>query len=106
MVEHAGGAFELPNVAVGPVFKKLAGHFAVGVELQVVTNEQIEVAVVVIIEKSGAGAPLRIPYPGARGYISKRSLTSVYISFAGTITGDVNVWPAIIVVIPNGEAHS
>ena len=75
------------------------------VELHKAADEEIETAIVVVVEPDGAGTP-----PGQHtrflGDVGKRAVAVVVIENVATVRGDVDVRKTIAVVIANGYSHS
>src|SRR5437870_4327454 len=52
--EHARRAFKPGQITIRTAFKKIASHFTVRIEIQIITNEKIQITVIVVVKKSGA----------------------------------------------------
>ena len=76
------------------------------VEVDETTDEQIESAVIVIIEPDRAGSPSGGGDPCLLRYISEGAVTVVAVENAAPILGHVQVREAIGVVIADGDAHA
>ena len=71
VIEDARGAFKLCQITKRPAFKKIASHFSVWIEAQIIAYEKIKIAVIVIVKKSGAGAPVLVSHAGTSSHINK-----------------------------------
>ena len=74
-------AVEIVRVAVGAVARLLLPAMAVVLEgpLEITGDEQIEVAVVVVVEEPGAGTPPAGTDAGAGGHVGERAIALVAI---------------------------
>src|SRR5437660_6640134 len=70
-------------------------------EANVVGDEQIKMAVAVVVQKTTPGAPTRliVPEAGGLGYISKRSVTIVAVKVILSEAGAEDILKPIVVVI-------
>ena len=73
--------------------------------LQIAGHEQIEAAVVVVVEEPGAGAPSAGPDPRAGGDVGERAVSLVAIEPVAAIAGDVEIREAVVVVVADRHAH-
>src|SRR5215813_6323135 len=76
------------------------------IEIYIIRDEQIELAVVVIVKKGGPGGPTRIIHAGFFGHVSKGPVAVVAQQMVWPETGDVHVIKPIIVVIADGHTHA
>src|SRR5436190_2073593 len=72
---------------------------------RVIGDEEIQPAVIVIIEPNGAGAPAGCGYPGFLGYVLERPVVVIFVENAFPICSNENVWPAVVVVVAHGGSH-
>src|SRR5882724_7506589 len=73
----------------------------VQVEVHVICHVEVEIAVAVIISKRSARAPAsRVADPSLHRDVAKRSVTIIFIKEGTSKTGDIEVVPAVVVVIP------
>src|SRR5271163_4850731 len=68
--------------------------------------EQIQMAVVVVIEKAGGAAPTASLYTRLGGDVCKGAITIVVIQSILSVVRDVQIGKAIIVVIADRHAHA
>src|SRR5688500_4675443 len=76
------------------------------VEIYVVGNKQIELAIVVIIDKSRAGGPARIGNPGALCDVGKRSLTRIPKQAIRPQARYINIDKTVVIVIAGRDSHT
>src|SRR3954467_10702260 len=86
-----------PLPAVSPFAKR---------PLHVPANEQVQFAIIVIVEKAGARTP-----PGASNStpfsdIAETSIPVVVIQRIATDAGDQHVFPSVVIIVGNGDSHS
>ena len=95
-------------MAVGPVSRLLFAAVAIALErpLDVTRHEQIEIAVVVGIEETGAGAPASGGDAGAGGDVAERPVAIVAIQRIAAEVGHVEIGEAVVVVVGCGGAHA
>ena len=78
------------------------------IETDVVGDEQVEMAVAVIVHKRATGSPACF-LPGYSGFfadVSKSSITVIVVKHIPAVVGDVQILPAIVVIITNTDALS
>ena len=77
------------------------------VEVHVVGHVEIEIAVVVVVTESRAGAPVsRISHSSFLGDIGERSVVIIVVEHGAIEIGDVEVFPAIVVVVADGHSEA
>ena len=77
------------------------------IKVHVVGHVEVEVAVVVVVAKGRAGAPASgVSYARFRGHIGERSVVVVVVKHPAIEISDVEVFPAVIVVIADGDAEA
>ena len=76
------------------------------VEFDESADEQIEAAVIVVVEPDGAGGPSRRGDAGFKGDVGKGSVAIVAIEGGPVIAGDKEVGITVSVVVANGDAHA
>ena len=74
--------------------------------LHIVRDEQVQLAVAIVIEPRRAGAEARVLNARALGHIAKFSVALVVKKMIAIERGDVHVFAAVVIVIGNGDAHS
>ena len=72
----------------------------------VVHGEKVQLAVIVVVEPDGAHKPSGEAGSGFFGHIGKGAVAIVVIKRIAAVRGDVNVGPAIAVVIADGNTHA
>jgi len=108
VVEEAGGGLEDSRHAVIVVADLVAAAFELfdaGV-VDEAADEEVELAIIVVIEPDGAGGPAWSGEPGFFGDVSERAVLVVFVQDAFAVGGDEQVRPAVVVVIPDGDAHA
>ena len=111
MVQGVAGAFEPAGPALHGDATETAvlsvAEFRQGIEAQVdvVRDEQVEMSVVVVVAEGGPGRPAGIADSGARRDIGERAIAIVAEEMIGAEAGDVEVFPAVVVVITGRYAH-
>src|SRR6266516_1349663 len=68
--------------------------------------EQIQFAVVVIVEPDSAGGPSGCGHPGPVGNVGKSAIAVVVIKNIASVTRNVKIDPAIAVIIGGSYAHA
>ncbi len=113
MVETIAGALETARAAVHWYAAILAEgadaerRQVVHVDVDIVGDDEIEVAVIVVITESRARSPAAgVGDASFRGDIGKRSIVVVVVERGVVEAGDVDVFPAIVVVVADGHAVS
>ena len=74
--------------------------------VDVVNDEKVEIAVIVIVDKSTAGSPGGIPDSGCFSGVGKGSLAVILVEHVGSQVGHVQVDVAVIVIVAAGTAHA
>ncbi len=105
-IERAPRAAQLVDRAERPVADHLAGKRGVGIDVEVVADEEVEVAVAVVVEERGARTPARRAQAGRRGHVGEGAVAVVVVEALAVEAGDVEVGPAVVVVIADGQAHA
>ncbi len=85
----------------------VAAEFIFGfVEIDEAADEEVEAAVVVIIEPDGAAAPAGSGDAGFGGDVGESAVAIIVIENAAGILRDVEIGEAVGVVIADGDAHA
>src|SRR5689334_6046116 len=94
-------------MAVGAIAGLFFSTIAVGLEspIHITGDEEIKLAVVVIVKKSGAGAPSTARDSGAFGDIRERAVSVVMIERVAAVTRYINIFKAVVIVIAYRYAH-
>src|SRR5207302_5948548 len=68
------------------------------IETDVVGDEQVEMAVAVIVQKCATGSPACFlpDYPGFFADVSKSSITVIVVKHIPAVVGDVQIFPAVV----------
>src|SRR6185295_4995664 len=74
--------------------------------LHVPGDEQVEPSVVVVVEEARARAPAGAADAGAGGDVTEGAVAVVAVEGVATVTGDVEVLEAVVVVVARGHAHA
>src|SRR6266478_5106813 len=78
----------------------------INVEIHIVGDKQIELAVVVIIDESCAGGPARISHAGALRNVLKGAVSVVLQQMVCTQASHVDIVKAVVIVIANRHSHA
>ena len=106
-VQEVRRGIEIVRVTVGAVAWLVLAAMAVLLEapLQIAGHEQIEAAVVVVVEEPGAGAPSVSRDPCTGRDVGERAVSLVAIEPVAAIAGDVEIREAVVVVVADRRAH-
>src|SRR4029453_18619222 len=74
--------------------------------VEIAGHEQVEPAVVVVVEKAGAGAPSAGGDAGTGGDVGERPVAHVAVQGVAAVVGHVDVGEAVVIVIAGGRAHA
>ena len=74
--------------------------------LHVVSHEQVQLAIVVVVEPYGAAGKAAACQLCPSCHIGEAAVAEISEQVAGTYRGDVDVFFAIIVIIADGAAHA
>src|SRR5208283_5155602 len=81
--------------------------FAVlGVPVHVSGNEQIQFAVIVVVEKSGGDGPAATSHSCLRRHVGEGSVAVVVIQNISSVTGHVQIGVAVVIIIAHGHSHA
>ena len=107
VIQNVGDAVIVVGMTVGTVAGLLLPAVAVGLEtpIQVARNEDVELAVVVVIEEPGTRAPAAGCNTGCLGDIGKRAVSVVMVERVAAVSGHVDIFKAIVVVITDSHTH-
>ena len=114
MVEDVGGVLEAARAAHdGHAFPDAAEALSgrgdlVEIEVDVVGDGDVELAVAIVVDEGAAGAPLLAGAgdPGFAGYLAKRAVALVVEEAVEAVSGDVDVVVSIVVVVADAGALS
>ncbi len=81
------------------------GRQIVKVKVDVVGDHEIDEAIAVVVAESGAGGPAAVGDSGFCGHVGEGAVAVVAIENIPAEAGDVDVGPAIVVVVAHGAAH-
>src|SRR6185295_12016809 len=95
-----GDAAEL----AGLVFAELGQ--LVEVDLDVAADEEVEIAVAVVVREAAAGGPAAALDAGRRGDVGEGAVAAVPVEVVGAQRGDVEVLPAVAVDVGDAGAHA
>src|SRR5439155_827561 len=105
--EDVRDALKIVGMAVGPQARFLFSTIAVVPEapIHITGHEEVEVAVIVVIEKPGARTPSASDNSGAFRYVGERAVPIVMVERVPAIACYVDVFKAIIVVVAHRHTH-
>ena len=106
LVEPVGDAVVVARITVGSDVLQLAVGTGFEAGLQVVGHVEIQVTVIVHVEKGGAGAPVGTTDAGFGRNVAEGSVPVVAKERIGSEVGDVDVPVAVVVVIAHGNPHA
>src|SRR5205085_2816030 len=106
--QQVGHALIVVRMAVGAVTGLLLAAAAVGGERpgHVARDEQVEQAVVVVVEEAGAGAPAAAANARPLRHVRKGAVAVVAIQRVAAIARQVQVGVTVVVVVGGGDAHA
>src|SRR6516165_171676 len=85
----------------------LAGNGrVVDVKLHVTRHEKVQVTVMVVVAPRGSGRPASQRYTRLFGYVAERPIMIVVVQPVLSKVRNVNVGPAIVVVVAHRDAES
>src|SRR5207244_4777244 len=108
VIENVGHTFVIVRMAVSTISRPLLSAKAVGFEapVHITCDEEIELAVVVVIEEPCAGAPAACTDSGFSGHVSKRSVSIVVIQGVSSIPCYIDIFETIVVVVSDSDTHA
>src|SRR5271170_248247 len=74
-------------------------------EIDVVGDHEVHKPVAIIVAKSRTGRPAAIGHASLGGHVAKGAVAIISIKDVAAEAGDVDVWPAVIVVVAYRAAH-
>ncbi len=83
-----------------------AGLAALEVPVQIANDEQVELAVVIVVEKSRRLRPAASRHSSLRRHISERAVAVVVVEDVVPVAGYEYVGITVVVVVANGHPHS
>src|ERR1700678_3682948 len=104
-VRNIGGRREFAGRAVGLPF--LAADLAgLGVPQHVPGNEQIQVAIVVVIEEPRRTGPATGRYAGFGSDVGEGAIAIIVIQDVFSVAGDVEIGKAVVIVVADRDADA
>ena len=91
-------AIDLDLFAAPDIFREIPGEVAY--------NEQVEVTIVVVVDKARADRPLTGRYTGLGGYIFKGPVAAVAVEHVGSEVGEIEIDESVVIEIARGNAHA
>jgi hypothetical protein len=76
------------------------------VPLQIAEHDQIEQAVIIQIHPSRAGGPSAAADPRLFRHIAESAVAIVVIKLVTAVSGDIEIFIAIVVIVAHGDAHA
>ena len=104
-----GHAVVVVGMAIGAIAWLLLAAVAVGLKapLHVARDEQIELAVVVVVEEPRARAPpASRDTPARLGHVGERAVAVVVIQRVAAVIRHVEIFEAVVVVVAHRDAHA
>src|SRR5262249_39268426 len=83
-----------------------AGELLLGTVVHEAADEEVEAAIVVVVEPRSAGGPAWSREAGFFSDIRESAVLIVLVEDALSIRSDEDVGPAVVVVVPYGNAHA
>src|SRR3954468_24715422 len=68
-------------------------------------EEEIELAIVIVIEPYGAGGPTRGEEAGLAGDVGEGAVAVIAVEDAIAVGGDEDIGPTVVIVVTDGHAH-
>lgn len=78
----------------------------VDVEIHIVGNEQVQLAVVIVIHEGRASGPTGIAHPSGLRYIRKCAVAAILEEVVWPKASYIQIIKPIIIIIPGGDSHS
>ena len=107
-IEDVGQSLEVVGVTVSAIPRLGFPTVSIGTKgpVHVARDEEVEPAVVVVVQESGAGAPLSRSHSGDFRHVDERAVPVVTIERVSAVVGDVDVCEAVVVVVADRDAHA
>src|SRR5260370_24334297 len=104
-IENAGGWRKLGWRTVGmPV--PATNLVMVRIQFHVSSDEEIKMAVVIVIQKARGNRPAAGGYSSSLGYIRESAVAIVVVQDIFAVAGDVEIGETVIVIVAHGDAHA
>src|SRR5258708_6790522 len=95
------------NAVVAFAFALVSAKFIFRfIEIDKAANEQVQLAVIVVVEPDRAGGPAGSGDSGLLSHIGERAITIVVVQDAAAVLRDVQIWKAVAIVICDSDAHA
>src|SRR5260370_21012796 len=94
----AWGKEDIPSPATNLVM--------VGIPFHVSSDEEIEMAVIIVIEKARGARPAAVGLSSFRGLIVESAVAIVVVQNIFAVAGDVQIGETVIVIVAHGDAHA
>ena len=105
VIEDARHRTEFIRPAVDRIVRA-AQDVVANVPIEVAGDEQVQLAVVIVIEKTRRGGPAAAFDARARRHVRERAIAIVVIEDVVAVTRDVDIREAVIVVVAGGNPHA
>src|SRR5882762_3417993 len=107
-VENVGNTVIVVGMTIGAVTRSALAAVAVGAKspIDVTGHEQVELAVIVVVEESGARAPPAGGDSGRFRDVGERAISVVVVQRVAAVVGHVDIFEAVVVIVAHGDAHS
>src|SRR5215469_652218 len=76
------------------------------VQIYIVRNKKIEESITVVISKCRPRRPTPDPDSCLRRYVGKAAIAVVVVKDINAETGQINIRPSVVIVIPDGTSHA
>src|SRR5207302_489908 len=108
VIEDVRHAVVIVGMTVGAETGSLLSAIAIRLKgpVHISSNQQIEFAVIVVIEESSACAPSSRAHTRPLGDIGKRPIAIVVVERVAPIAGYVNVFEAVVVIVAYRDPHA
>src|SRR5262245_59213202 len=103
--EDRGGALEIVGVAISSDGRTTGKRAMLEIPLNVAQDKQIEPAIPIIVEPTGACGPTTTTDARFFGDVFKRPVTTVAIEYSAAKGSDVEVDKSVVIEVTRGHAH-
>src|SRR5689334_3689335 len=100
-LEHAWNAVETlpePVVPTGPALR--------GIVIDEIAHEQVQFAVVIVVEPEGGGGPPGTPNTGLISHVRERAISIVSVQNVPAVAGQVDIGEAVAIEVSDRHAFA